>query len=78
MRLMQHERPSRGFLLRPFWRDRVLAGVTIALGFTLSLPGGPLAGWPGLVVMGIGAAIFLAAVGHAIWSAFRPGDKRAA
>jgi hypothetical protein len=75
---MQHERPSRGFLLRPFWRDWVLAGLIIALGFMLSPPGGPLAGWPGLVVMGIGAAIFLAALGHSIWRVIAPSDKRAA
>jgi hypothetical protein len=54
------------FLNRPFWRDWVLAAVFIGFGFMLSAPGGPLAGWPGMFVTGIGAAIFLAACLHGV------------
>ena len=65
--------PRRRFLLRPFWRDWVLSGVIIGIGFLLSAPGRPLAGWPGFVVIGAGAAIFVAAVVHALWSFFSGG-----
>ena len=59
-----------GILLRPFWRDWVLAGVLIAVGFMFGAPGAPLAGWPGLIVMATGATIFLTASVHAIWTTF--------
>jgi hypothetical protein len=58
-------------LARPWYRDWVLSAVVIGMGFVLSSPGGPLQGWSGLLVMIIGACIFLAAAIHGIVSLFR-------
>jgi hypothetical protein len=33
----------------------------------LSSPGGPIVGWPGVLVMAVGAAILLLAIVHAAW-----------
>ena len=60
---MQHKQ-QRAFLARPWYRDWVLSYVFIGMGFMLSSRGGPLEGWPGLVVMCIGACMFIAAVAH--------------
>jgi hypothetical protein len=57
---MQHKQPSRGFLPTHFWRDLALAGVVTAMGFMLASPGGPLADLPRVMVIAMGAAIFLA------------------
>jgi len=59
-------RARKTFLARPFYRDWVLSGVIIGMGFMLSDHGGPLEGWPGLVVVGIGACIFIAAMIHGV------------
>ncbi len=66
---MQDERSDRPFLARPFWRDPILGGCIIGMGFLLSSPGLPLHGWRGLVVMAIGALMVLAAtVTAGLWS----------
>jgi hypothetical protein len=62
---------KKSFLIRPFWRDWVLAGVIIMVGFVLSSPNAPLNGWPGLFVIGIGVVILLSAIIHALWSLCR-------
>ena len=74
---MQHERPSPGFLLRPFWRDSVLSYVLIGVGFMLASPAAPVHRYVGFVILASGAAIFLTAVGLAVLRAFSRRDGRA-
>jgi hypothetical protein len=71
---MHQEQSSRGFLIRPFWRDWVLSYVLIGLGFMLTAPQAPVHRWVGVLLLALGTAIFLAAVGHALWRAFPRGD----
>jgi hypothetical protein len=66
-----HHKAPRPFLARPFWRDYVLGGVLIGLGFALSAPHGPLEGAPGHCLGVIGVIIFLCACGWSIAQMFR-------
>ena len=70
--------PRKTFFARPFYRDWVLSAVIIGMGFMLSDHGGPLEGLPGLVVIGIGACIFVAAAVHSVVSVVRRVAGRAA
>ena len=70
-------RGSRGFLLRPFWRDWVLSYVLIGVGFILSSPDAPLHRFVGFALMACGAAIFVAATGHGLWWVARARRKDA-
>jgi hypothetical protein len=53
---------------RPFWRDWVFAAAFFAAGFMFSGPIAPFHGWPGDAMLGIGAAIFVAAIAHGLWT----------
>jgi len=67
---MKHEQ-HRSFLARPFWRDYVLGGVLIAMGFMLSAPHAPLEGAPGYCLGAVGIVIFLCACDWSVVQFFR-------
>ena len=60
-------RRSRRFTTRPFWRDWVLGGVLLGIGFAVT-PSfhDPRTGLPSIVLMAAGAIILLAALTHAV------------
>src|SRR5689334_23201384 len=66
---------KKTFLSSPIWRDFVFGCVLVSLGFMLSSPSGPLFGWTGLLLMGIGGAVLLAATINALWSAMRLSEN---
>jgi hypothetical protein len=67
---MRRDTMSKSFRNRPFWRDWVLGGVFIGVGFMVYAPGHPLINVAGAALMLTGVAIFVAAFTHAVCSVF--------